>query len=586
MERARPTGERGQAAWARWLPWAVGLLFVLAMVPPGYLDGGAALLRRPAGDFLQHQTGILAYLNDAWRWPPFQTRLIAPPEGVSLVFLDALPGPSLLAKAAFWLTGVAPPLLGWWIVSVYLLQPVAMARLLRAMGVEHWLPLLCGALISLACSWFLWRFGHSALSAHWLLLLALAWAVEAGRDPAPARWLARLGLLALACLFVHAYLFAMTAALAVALTLGLALAGRLRALAAAGGLALWLAAAVGCMALLGYFAYSEPLHGYGRYSMNLLSPFVPQMSGLWPDFGRLLWLPDRPPLGDGLSDTAFMPLEGVGDMLDATGGQYEGLAWLGFGLWPLLLLALWLRRRALPGLAARHWPLLLACLGMTLFALSPRVWVAYGPWQWIDVFPEPLQAFRSNGRFVWPLAYLAAAGAVAGLAASSIRRQGASGWLAALLVLLTLTQLADARLWYQRLWDRLRAEPTLALAPEVWQPIIARHAAVVSQTLLFCHGADWERVRAAAFSAVSVGVPISDAHVSLGGRVDCLAAAFALVGYRPPPGTLLLLSGAFRDFQAGLLPPAVTATCRRADGLVACSDLWPALAAEGLAPPP
>jgi len=573
-----PLADRASSPALRWLPWLVGLAFALAFVPLGYLDGSARLLRQPGGDLLQHQAGILAYLRDPWHWPPFHTRLLDAPAGAALVFLDALPGPSFLAKLVLSLTGLEIPLLGWWIFATYLLQPVAMARLLGACGVARPLPILAGSLVALSCSWFLWRFGHSALAAHWLLLWSLACAVECGAGDAPGRPLRHLGLLAVGCLLVHAYLFAMAATLFLALLAGSALRRRLGWRPALAGLALWLAAAGGVMALLGYFAFSRPLWGYGHFGMNLLSPFVPQMSGLWPDFGRLLWTPDRPAMGDAWEIRDLMPLSGAGDMLDATGGQYEGYAWFGFGLWPLLLLALWLRRAALPRLLARHWPLLLAALGMALFALSPRIWVAYGPWLWVDLFPEPLQGFRSNGRFVWPLVYLGAAAAVAGVAAAAGRR-----WVAGALLLLTLVQLADARLLHDRLWHLLRAEPPLLLEAALWQPLIARHDRVISHSKLGCDGHDWTAVREAAFHAASVGRPIDDTQLSRVRERNCGREALTLVGLRPPPRSLLLLTGAFAGFQAALLPDAVEATCRRFARGLACSDLWDELEAAGLA---
>ena len=572
--------ESSLSPWARWLPWLIGLSFALGFVPLGYLDGSAALLQRPDGDFIQHQTGIVGYLRDGWHWPLFHTRLLDAPQGSSLVFMDALPGPSLLAKLVLTLTGIEIPVLGWWIFAVYLLQPVGMARLLRALGVTAALPLLAGSLIALACSWFLWRFGHSALNGHFLLLFGLAWAVEAGRgaDPRPA--LTRLGLLALGCLFIHAYLFAMNAALFVLLAAGLALGRRVAWTWALAALALWLAATAGAMALLGYFEFSKSLGGYGLYSMNLLSPFVPQMSGLWPDFAQQLWTPDRPPMGDWQVIAGVMPPPGAGGMLAATYGPYEGYAWFGFGLWPLLALALALGWRGLPGQARRHWPLLLATLGMAFYAASPRFWVAYGPWFWLDIFPDALKAFRSNGRFVWPLVYLLAAAAVAGVAPRLGRR-----WVAGALVVLTLVQLADARLWYDRLWRLLRSETTFVLAAETWRPVIAAHERVLVQTKLFCRGTDWEVVRQAALHAAEVGRPIDEMHISRGRDHNCRGEALSLVGFRPPPRSLLILSGAFHRFLAGLLPPDVTASCRGFDGGLACSDLWDELEAAGTAIP-
>jgi len=71
---------------------------------------------------------------------------------------------------------------------------------------------------------------------------------------------------------------------------------------------LTLALVMGVVALSGQFGLGGglPLFDFsGSAAMNLLSPFVPQKSGLLP---------------------------GVGGIRDATGGQYEGFNYLGLGL--------------------------------------------------------------------------------------------------------------------------------------------------------------------------------------------------------------------------------------------------------------
>ncbi len=570
---------------ARWLPWLIGLTFALAMVPLGYLDGSAPLLLRPQADFLQHQTGVLAYLHEPWHWPPFQTGLLNAPAGTALVFVDALPGPSFLAKILLSLTGLEVPVLGWWIVALYVLQPVAMARLLRALGVTNWLPLAVGACIALACSWFLWRFGHSALNGHFLLLYGLAFAVEAGRAADPRRPLPWLALLTLGCLFVHAYLFAMNAGLLVLLLAGQALRSRLAWWQALGGLAAWLVACAGSMALLGYFEVEQPLAGYQIFGMNLLSPFVPQMSGLWPDFGRLIWTPGHRAMADWHDVALLRPYGPVGDVIDATNGQYEGYGWFGFGLWPLLLLAALLNRRALPGLLARHWPLLLAVLAMAFFALGPVAWVAYGPWFHIDFVPRVLTNFRSSGRFVWPLLYLAAALAVAGVARQEVGRAAPRRWAAGLLVLLALVQLADARLWYDRLWRALRADRAEIFDPVLWRPLIQRHTALRIEPPLQCHGGAWDATLQLVFHAAAVGRPSNTMYLGRHQDSGCAGHALALPGLRPAPGTLLVLMGAWVEVQYRLLPEALAATCRPFEQGYICSPFWAELEAAGLRPP-
>jgi hypothetical protein len=121
--------------------------------------------------------------------------------------------------------------------------------------------------------------------------------------------------------------------------------------------------------------------GYGLFSLNLLSPVMPQDSGLFP---------------------------GLGGVIDANGYQYEGFNYLGLGLLLASLLVLpaeagWLRRNL-----RRHISLLLAFAALTVFAVSHRVFA--GHWLLFEL-PLPqyivwaLGTFRSSGRFFWLIGY-------------------------------------------------------------------------------------------------------------------------------------------------------------------------------------
>jgi hypothetical protein len=100
-------------------------------------------------------------------------------------------------------------------------------------------------------------------------------------------------------------------------------------------------------------------------------------------------------------------LPGLGGVIDATGGQYEGFNYLGLGLLLATLLVVpseagWLRRNV-----RRHAALFIALVLVTAFAVSNRVFV--GHWQPFEL-PMPhlirlLGTFRSSGRFFWLVGY-------------------------------------------------------------------------------------------------------------------------------------------------------------------------------------
>jgi hypothetical protein len=127
---------------------------------------------------------------------------------------------------------------------------------------------------------------------------------------------------------------------------------------------------------------------FGYFTMNLASPLVPQMSGLIPPLAKTV----------------------IG-----APGQYEGYAWIGAGV---MLLAVagcgpwwqWLRRRA-------RWHAVIVAIFacFLLLALSNRIYLFNILLLDIPLPPavsNALGAFRSSGRFFWPIGYALAAGSV------------------------------------------------------------------------------------------------------------------------------------------------------------------------------
>ena len=222
----------------------------------------------------------------------------------------------------------------------------------------------------------MWRFQHTAISSHFLILWGLALYFESrrGRGRVVEMWL-----LAVLALLVNSYLFAMVIGLQATTLLSLASARRLgkRDLyVAMGGATFVVAIAI----VLGYgIMFTNPSSmqamGFGLFSSNLVSLFVPRSLGV---------------------------------VRDATGGQYEGEAYVGMGALLALSVALVMR----PGNVARHvrnhkWLVgfLAVCLA---YAASNRVYVGRTLILSYDVpaSVESLASFyRANGRFIWPAAY-------------------------------------------------------------------------------------------------------------------------------------------------------------------------------------
>jgi hypothetical protein len=243
---------------------------------------------------------------------------------------------------------------------------------------------LAAAAFALITPAFLFRVPmHLALSGHWVILAGLY--LYARRTPPRLyAWPLLLGLTAA----IHGTLLAMVAGLWAAAWLQRLWLGRFTWFTALFEVVLGIAATIGILWVVGFFAVgSYGTYGYGDYKLNLLWPIL--------TYGWSQIFPDLP-------HTRF---------------DYEGLSFLGVGVLALLALAIvtgaLLRLRAI---ATRQWlPLAAAVIGMMLFAFSKNI--SLGPDLLLQItmpdFIERLgSAFRSTGRFVWPLLYLVTIGAV------------------------------------------------------------------------------------------------------------------------------------------------------------------------------
>jgi len=370
---------RTLAAYGAGLACGIALLFWL--MPLDAIEGTGGLWRAPVADMAQTLTGHLALQLDAWRLPPLLARTLFWPRGVSIALTDSNPLFSLAAKLVTTLRGGGPVnLLGAWLACCWVLQPVAAVFALGALT-----PSLAGAVaVAVLAGLFpalLVRVGHVNLCGHFFLLLALGVTFRLLQAERPRRWVGAAAVLTGAVL-CHPYLFMASAATLAAVPVQATLRRMpgwwrswARFLLAAG------APVAAFVVLAGTLGGGDK--GFVHYSMNLLSPFWPQRSGLF---------------GPGLP------------VIDATGGQYEGFCYLGAGT--LLLLIAGMRDAS----RLRRWPGLVTVLAaLTLLALSSRVYAGHvklldlGVKPWEDIFG----VFRASGRAFWPVGYALVIGAVA-----------------------------------------------------------------------------------------------------------------------------------------------------------------------------
>jgi hypothetical protein len=538
----------------RWIAYLialiVGVLGVAYLMPLPAVLGTGALWTSPSGDLAQNLTGHLAFQSPGWSMPLLLAPTLFWPHGLSIGMTDSNPLVSLLAKLLAELRGHPANLLGFWFAACWLLQPIAAVYALRGMGSRNAAAAFAASVIAATFPALLFRVMHINLCGQFLLLVSLGLALRMMRRPSlvARHWILPC-LVLIVCVLTHPYIFAFASAVFAAPALQGLLDRRPRAWLSA--LCFLIAAALPVLVfglLSGTLGGGD--RGFGFFSMNMLSPIWPQMSGL---FG-----PDLP-------------------ILDPTGGEYEGFNYLGGG--GLLLIALALIALARGGAWwarfkpwFRRWRglvIMLVCL--TLLALTTNVYVGkyplllLGARPWDQVF-GPLQ---SAGRAFWVVGYALLLGAIACLEA----RLSRPVLLAALAVVLVLQWIDTGPL-------RVSAQKYFAGGYEAPPIITLPKGLKLLTTLPVCmhDGPITQKVATLRLAAARAGVLLSDVKTS---RLPRWFNCETVVS----DGTELPLQmGEMRIF---LMPPATTlfraetlgngTVCRKADDFIVCT--------RGVAPP-
>jgi hypothetical protein len=378
----------------------MGLLTFLALYGPAALDPTRLgwLLR---DDFSQHLLGWLFFRNAPLGLPLGAIPGYVHPLGTTLGYTDSLPWVGLLLRPFSGLLPVNFQYIGPWLCLCLVLQGAVGAWVARRLGARVAHQWLIGALLVLSPTLLArMSMSHDALCAHWLIVLLVGLHLIPQRDARDARRALQGGLaLCVLAAGIHPVIAVMVLALAVSLCVRTALEGH-------GG---WrgpaLAAVANVVAVLvlfhgfGYFGMTGPLAavGFGDYSADLGTFLNP--SG----YQDLRW-------------SRFLP------SLPRQGGQYEGFGYLGVGgLFALGAALVLVGRRARDvGRLWRRWaPVALVAVGLAFFALSWRVtWMGEQVADLSALYRPALrwvEAFRSSGRFVWPLYYLVLLGSALAL---------------------------------------------------------------------------------------------------------------------------------------------------------------------------
>ena len=515
---------------------ALGLVLALHLFPADFLIPIAGSDWRPVGDAAQHAIAQRYLIADAWRWPPtFAGNLDTSQGGLNTAFADSIPALALALKAMRGLLPEGFHGVGLFYGLAWVLQPVAAVFALRSAGEGRLLPALGIALAAASMPAWIGRFGHAALTGHFLLLLGLGCYLRLLRGPTKRLWAAAVALQVLA-LMVHPYLALMTLALLAAVPATRLLRGE-SPFAAAAAVGIAVLAVLGVMAAFGYLGAAGD-GGFGLFAMNLLSPVWPAGSGL-----------------------VGMPWSA---RVDATGhGGWEGYNWLGLGLLGGLALAVALRPGEARAMLRGHAGLALVLLALTLLALSHRIGVGGTIVATLGPVPGPLEQFRASGRFFWPVAYALLLAAMVLLA-----RRGP-----VLCLLVGLVQFADAAPLRTALGDWARQRHPWSVDAPALRAELARAERVTLLPSWPCvpsgeDGATFELLLQTLSLAAERAVPANTMYVARW-RSPPACRDGAVAAAPLAPGELRLILPAAQAALAPLVPDG-TRRCAPVGALLAC----------------
>jgi hypothetical protein len=442
------------------------------------------------------------FTKDSWRWPLFLIKNLATPEGTNLAFTDGIPFIELGVKVFRRFMPSDFHSVYLWLAICWVAQPMSAVFALRSAGERRLIPSLAVAVIAISMPTLPFRFIHAANCSHFVILIALGFYFQITRNPRMATVISA-DLLILAALLINPYIMVMVVAVLVAAPLTLLMRGHRTFTRIAFGIGIGLAISAVTAWAIGY-GHAIPERGYGYYTMNLLSPVSPAVVS----FDGLV------STKDGLYQHFPSEYHGV----DATGGQRDGFQYLGLGLILLLLVAdFCLNLNDRLTLLRRHGGLVLACVGLTLMALSTKV---YAGNRLVLDLPAPgwLSQFRSSGRFFWPVAYTLLI-----ISILIVSRKLTVRWATAVLLLFSALQVVDAEPMYHEVRAAFQRRKEYSINTALFRSLLASHSRLIVWPKYGC-GADPHMLEFSELFllASEVAVPVNTAYVSrFGAMPDC-----------------------------------------------------------------
>lgn len=338
------------------------------------------------GDITQHQLGWEFFRNDSWHLPLGTMKTLAYPEGTSVVYMDSIPLAAISFKALSPILPHAFQYFGLWGLLSFVLQGALGALIVRRFTKSNLLAIL-GSLFFVFAPFFLMRtYAHTALASQFIILIGICFVLYRDHFKSPIKSVAAWASLLAISAAIHPYFVPMSGILLlIYLILKKASWKSFVLHLAIGGIV-----ALGCFWLVGGFVTknvgTDTLGMFGADVNALINPI---------NFSYFI----KP--------------------LPTISGAYEGLAYLGLGVYLLLFLVVmwfffsyrWRGRMSLKSVLKNNIrPILAGAVILSSIALAIGPVAYLNGHNLITVSPPTaianvLSIFRSSGRFMWIASY-------------------------------------------------------------------------------------------------------------------------------------------------------------------------------------
>ena len=346
----------------------------------------------PFGDPITNMIGLEYFIKEDWSFPIFNIKSMAYPNGANLFYTDSIPMLGIFAKLLFHFTGIKFSYFGIWICSSFIILAISIAQLANKL----YLPLIATAfavIISIFNPALLVRYGHSALLAHFIIIFALIFYFSYRNRPISLSVFFNLFFILLISILIQSYFLLMVYPIIFATFLQL---WKKNFITIKTVFLIFLFSLLTIFIIAfcsGIILNGEKISkawGFGVYSMNALSPFLPSAKYLpnflveivnW-DGNRLTW--------------------------DQTSGQYEGYNYLGIGLIFSIVMSLRGYKIYFELIKNNIFLFFSFCL-LLIYALSNNIYIGSLTFD-INFLYKPFSfltdIFRVPGRYFWPIYYV------------------------------------------------------------------------------------------------------------------------------------------------------------------------------------